>query len=56
MGFKQRIVTWNVLSSALSSPSTFVKCERRYLDPEYRLRLVTLCSAPAPWLHSQLIL
>ena len=40
MSFTQRIVTWNVLSSALSSPSTFIYCERKYLDPEYRLRLV----------------
>ena len=40
MAFTQRIVTWNVLSSALSAPSTFVKSDPRYLNPEYRLTLV----------------
>ena len=40
MAFTQRVVTWNVLSSALSSPSTFVKSDPKYLNPEYRLKLV----------------
>ena len=43
MGFKQRIVTWNVLSSALSKPETFTATEfttAEFLDPDYRLRLV----------------
>ncbi len=47
MAFTQRIVTWNVLSSALSAPSTFVKSDPRYLNPEYRLTLVTPFLLPA---------
>jgi mRNA deadenylase 3'-5' endonuclease subunit Ccr4 len=40
MAFTQRIVTWNVLSSALSSPKTFVQSDPKYLDANYRLKLV----------------
>lgn len=43
MAFAQRVVTWNVLSSALSLPKTFVQSDPKYLDANYRLRLVLPC-------------